>query len=118
MSAPDWEGFGRAIMDDWQEHCDVDAGEKFDLAVNHGIVCEIPGGYDPDHHVDAYGCAEKGDPWYETNTEADALRAENKRLKGALGDIWDGEPEFQDDPQAELDWCRERARAALEETKP
>ncbi|EDM70796.1 hypothetical protein RAZWK3B_15403 [Roseobacter sp. AzwK-3b] len=45
------------------------------------------------------------------------LEAETKLAKavGALGDIYDGEPEWPDDPKKELDWCRNRARATLAE---
>ena len=40
-----------------------------------------------------------------------------KALVGALGDIFDGEPEWPDDTKKELDWCRNRARAALAQLK-
>ena len=40
-----------------------------------------------------------------------------KALVGALGDIFDGEPEWPDDTKKELDWCRNRARAALTQLK-
>ena len=33
-----------------------------------------------------------------------------KKAKQALADIFDGEPEWPDDPQRELDWCRDRAK--------
>jgi hypothetical protein len=36
-----------------------------------------------------------------------------KLMKGALGDIHNGEPEWPDDAAKELEWCRNRARAAL-----
>ena len=44
-----------------------------------------------------------------TSTVAEQLKA----LLGALGDIADGEPEWPDDPQRELDWCRNRAAKVL-----
>jgi len=71
MSAPDWEGFGRAVMDEWQDHYDIEASEKFDLAVRYGVLVKIPGGYDPETHVDNYGGAEKGEPWYQIAPEPD-----------------------------------------------
>lgn len=64
---PNWEAFGKAIMENWQYHCDVDAADKFDLAVEYNILREIPGGFDPETHDDELGDAEKGDPWYELN---------------------------------------------------
>ena len=65
MSKPDWEAFGRAIMEEWQAHCDVDALDKFELAIKHGILKEIEGGFDPKVHVAEYCDASKGDPWYK-----------------------------------------------------
>jgi Lar family restriction alleviation protein len=40
-----------------------------------------------------------------------------KLMKGALGDIHDGEPEWPDDAAKELEWCRNRALAALDRIK-
>jgi hypothetical protein len=65
---PDWEAFGRAIMEDWATHLDLDAADKFELAIKHGVLVEIEGGFDPDIHIDSYGGAEKGEPWYKMNT--------------------------------------------------
>lgn len=45
--------------------------------------------------------------------ECGCLRCEIDRLRGALEDIHDGEPEWPDEPEKELIWCRDRARAAL-----
>lgn len=67
MEKPDWEGFGKAIMREWQEHWDVEASEKFKLAVEFKLLREIEGGFDPEKHEDAYGCAEPGDSWFEVN---------------------------------------------------
>ena len=41
------------------------------------------------------------------------LEAQLAKAVGALGDIGDGEPEWPNDPQKELDWCRNRARAVV-----
>jgi len=45
------------------------------------------------------------------------LEAKLAKAVGALGDISDGEPEWPDDPQRELDWCRNRATTTLAELK-
>lgn len=44
---------------------------------------------------------------------AEAAEAKLRKAVGALGDISNGEPEWPDDPQKELDWCRNRATTAL-----
>lgn len=67
--APDWKGFSLAIMEDWPEHGDIEASAKFELAVKHRILREIPGGYDPENHTDHAGVnPEPGEPWFELNT--------------------------------------------------
>lgn len=65
--APDWEGFGRAIMVVWQAHCDLDAADCFEMAIENNLLREIEGGFDPESHHDEVGNAEEGDPWYEEN---------------------------------------------------
>ncbi len=45
-------------------------------------------------------------------SKSEALLA---KAVGALGDIHNGEPEWPDDPQRELDWCRNRAGTTLAE---
>lgn len=52
----------------------------------------------------------------------EALRTDDAEAKlakavGALGDIYDGEPEWPDEPEKELEWCRNRAKRALAELK-
>ena len=47
----------------------------------------------------------------EASRESDA---EIKRLRGALEDIAEGEPEWPNDPAKELEWCRNRALAAYQ----
>lgn len=65
MSDPNWEGFARDLLEHWPVR-DVDGSELFDAALRNGLIQEIPGGYDPEHHIDAEGiCPEVGDPWYE-----------------------------------------------------
>ena len=62
---PNWEGFCRDLLDEWPTR-DIDGFELFDAALRNGLICEIPGGYDPEQHIDAEGiCPERGDPWYE-----------------------------------------------------
>jgi len=64
-TSPDFDGFARAILEQWPTG-DIDGCELFELCVSYGMVREIPGGYDPDQHIDAEGiCPERGDPWYE-----------------------------------------------------
>ena len=43
------------------------------------------------------------------------LEAKLRKCVGALGDISDGEPEWPNDPQKELDWCRNRAKKTIAE---
>jgi hypothetical protein len=65
MTKPDWEGFSRAIMEEWYEHYDMEASERFDLAVKFGVLKEIEGGFDPESHHNNPCDAEAGDPWFE-----------------------------------------------------
>lgn len=65
--APDWEGFGRAIMEMWQAHCDLDAADRFEWALKYNLLREVVGGFDPESHDDEWGNAEEGDDWYEVN---------------------------------------------------
>jgi hypothetical protein len=63
---PDWEAFGREVMDAWPEG-GIDGFDLQDLAEKHGIILSVPGGFDPDkHNDDGYGL-ESGDPWFERN---------------------------------------------------
>lgn len=64
---PDYKGFVEAIMEDWAAHGDIDAEDKFDLAVKFNILRAVPGGYDPEKHSSDWYDAERGDPWYEMN---------------------------------------------------
>lgn len=74
---PDWEGFGRDMVDEWPTG-DIEGAYLFDAALRYGLIREIPGGYNPDEHIDAEGiCPETGDPWYEYNFVT-ATRQEGK----------------------------------------
>lgn len=105
MSGPDWEGFGRAVME-WWPGGEISGDELDDAAVKHGLISEVPGGFDPKQHADSDGvCPSPGDPWfllaYPEDRAADAIlpeikalrrerdeaRAEAERLRGALEDI-------------------------------
>ena len=95
--APDWENFAKAVLDDWPTG-DLDGSVLFDLSLQYGMIKEVPGGYNSDHHIDAEGiCPEEGDPWYEytfrgeagpgmysiaeMNNRIEELEADNKRLR-------------------------------------
>ena len=79
--APDWEDFGRAIMQYGWPTNDIDGSELFDLCLMYGLVRPIEGGFNPDEHIDAEGiCPDAGDPWYEyayphNRAEADEARS-------------------------------------------
>jgi hypothetical protein len=63
--APDWENFAKAVLTDWPTG-DLDGSALFDLSLQYGMIQEVPGGYNSDHHIDADCiCPEEGDPWYE-----------------------------------------------------
>lgn len=72
MSEPDWENFSKAILTDWPTG-DLEGSVLFDLALQYGMIQEVPGGYNSDHHIDADGiCPEEGDPWYEYTFRGEA----------------------------------------------
>lgn len=100
---PDFEGFARAILEQWPTS-DIDGADLFELSVSYGMISEVPGGYDPEHHIDAEGiCPERGDPWYEytfrgeagpgpysvliLKAQRDALQAKLAMAVEALGQI-------------------------------
>ena len=63
--APDWESFAKAVLTDWPTG-DLHGSVLFDLSLQYGMIQEVPGGYNSDHHIDADCiCPEEGDPWYE-----------------------------------------------------
>ena len=87
-----WAVLGEMVMDGWPETGDIDGFDLQTLAVEAGVLREIPGGYDPDRHIDSVGVApEKGDPWYEivqspptTEIETAAAQAREDALREAL----------------------------------
>ncbi len=50
-------------------------------------------------------------------SRCEELEAKLAKAVGALGDIGEGEPEWPDDPQKELDWARNRACHTLAKLK-
>lgn len=52
---------------------DLDGGTVQDIALKCGVICEVPGGFDPEQHHDATGACEPGDTFYEFT---DALKQE------------------------------------------
>ena len=100
MTKPDWENFAKAVMTDWPTG-DLDGSVLFDLSLQYGMIQEVPGGYNSDHHIDADCiCPEEGDPWYEYTFRGEAgpglysisnmtkriqeLHDENARLRDAV----------------------------------
>ena len=72
MSKPDWENFAKAILADWPTG-DLEGSVLFDLALQYGMIREVPGGYNSDHHFADDGiCPEEGDPWYEYTFRGEA----------------------------------------------
>lgn len=63
----DLMGFAKAIMKMTRDACDLDGCEVQDTMVKHGLLVETK--FDPEKHVDEYGDAEEGDPWYEVALE-------------------------------------------------
>ena len=47
VDGPDWEGFGRALMENWPTG-NVEGSELFDLSHKYRLIVEAPGGYDPE----------------------------------------------------------------------
>jgi hypothetical protein len=66
MKTPNFEAFAKDVMTDWSECYDVDAADLQTMAIKHGLLQEIEGGFDPEHHEDQHGCAEPGDRWFMT----------------------------------------------------
>lgn len=66
---PDWESFGRGIMEllEWSDF-DLDTSEVLEIAQKHKLVREIKSGHDPYKHYHDID-AEKGGLWFENNFE-------------------------------------------------
>jgi hypothetical protein len=69
---PDWENFAKAVLTEWPTG-DLHGSVLFDLSLQYGMIQEVPGGYNSDHHIDADCiCPEEGDPWYEYTFRGEA----------------------------------------------
>ena len=63
---PDWEGFGRRLMEEGWPVYDIDGGTVFEAAKMFGLIRVIPGGFDPEKHEDTEGLdPEPGEEWYD-----------------------------------------------------
>lgn len=65
---PDWERFGRAIMEGWPDMCDLDCFEVQDLAEMCGVLLKVK--FDPEKHAcdeAEYYDVKPGDDWYIKN---------------------------------------------------
>lgn len=59
-----WARLGMAVMQDWPEGGDIDGFTLQDMAVKAGVLKAVPGGFDPENHIDVNGDAEAGDSWF------------------------------------------------------
>lgn len=87
-----------------------------DIAGREGVCMSCSG---PNGAPEPYGCTDCLNTGYcgeHHNVVAD-LENKLRKAMGALGDISDGEPEWPNEPEKELDWCRNRAKTALAELK-
>tara|TARA_R110000851_G_scaffold29327_2_gene80855 strand:+ start:2242 stop:2478 length:237 start_codon:yes stop_codon:yes gene_type:complete len=64
MNTPDFEAFAKDVMQDWPEGFDLDGVAIQKMALKHGLLRKIEGGFDPDKHECPHGCSERGDAWY------------------------------------------------------
>jgi hypothetical protein len=64
MQKPDFEAFAKDLLSEWPEGHDIDAGDLQEIAIKHGLLYKVDGGYDPEKHTDIHCCAEPGDTWY------------------------------------------------------
>jgi len=76
--APDWESFGRAVMQVWPEG-DLDGFELQELAIKHHVLLPEPDGFDPSKHEDVYGCADAGDDWFVLNPRTDLAELKGEK---------------------------------------
>jgi hypothetical protein len=94
---PDWEGFGRAIMESWP-YADVEGGELQDTAEYFGLLRREPGGYDPEKHGEDFAdICEPGDeffvPTYPVNRRASTTSTDARHTgePGTLDELSDVE---------------------------
>jgi hypothetical protein len=58
------EKFARCLISSAWLGEDRDGGDIQELALELGLIEEVPGGFDPAAHEDYTGCAEPGCTWY------------------------------------------------------
>ena len=59
-----WAELAELIMQPWPDFIDLNGFDLQDFAIRCGVLVEVPGGYDPESHIDTVGVApERGDPW-------------------------------------------------------
>lgn len=59
-----WAKLGMAVMQDWPEGGDIDGFCLQNMAVEAGVLKAVPGGFDPEEHIDVNCDAEAGDDWF------------------------------------------------------
>jgi hypothetical protein len=64
---PDFVSFAKAIMMDQRDGYGIGFCDLQHLALKHGLLRIIPGGFDPKKHTNTFGFAEPGDEWCELN---------------------------------------------------
>lgn len=64
VSEPDYEAFAKDAMRSWPD-ADLDANDLEQFAINHGLLIEVEGGFDPAKHECPFGLSEKGDQWFQ-----------------------------------------------------
>jgi len=105
----------------WWAYCDDDIG-----CYRVKTVPENLRAYDNGNPIATLPMCSIGDPLSENaaliaaapdlHRIATDQAAEIARMRGALGDIFDGEPQWPDNPKKELKWCRKRAEEAYRNT--
>lgn len=99
---------------------DLDGGDVQQWALDHGVMREVEGGFDPDSHFDDSGCAERGDTWYEFTDEVEWDTDRIRVLKQAraadaerVQRIYDEAGEHADQGKLELTWVRSELNELL-----
>jgi hypothetical protein len=60
-----WEDFGRRVLERFCEgDGEIDMMDVQEWAEETGCLRPVPGGYDPETHIDVTGASEPGDPFY------------------------------------------------------
>lgn len=117
---PDWKNFAKAVLADWPTD-DLEGSVLFDLSLQYGMIKEVPGGYNSEHHFDNYViCPEEGDPWYEYTFGGEAgpglysITSLTEQLAAAQQDANEAEA-YAEELEKELNTCR-MAQAVMDNT--